>query len=164
VPAPPSGPSDVAVRLRLRDDPGPVGRIAQSISVLVGGSAQPFSLADLSDTTSDPDTAAWANMPASGMAVDPERGRIAFAAAPAGPVEVSFWYPAVGLLGGGAYSRVGGFDPALTPLVEIGAGATLAATLAASGFPGRGAVEIASNARLAAAASSKSGQRTGIGR
>ena len=150
-PNPPSAPGDLPTRLRLRDDPA---AIAASVSVSVGGVVQPFSVCNLADTGPDPATSPWAHMPATGLAVDPERGRIAFAAAPAGAVKVAFWQPSVGVLGGGAYPRGAGFDAALKPLLEVGDAApfaTLAAALAAPSFAGKGTVEVAANARLPAA-------------
>lgn len=150
-PNPPSAPGDLPTRLRLRGDPA---TIAASVTVSVGGVPQQFSVCNLADTGPDPATSPWAHMPATGISIDPERGRIAFAAAPAGAVKVAFWQPSVGILGGGGYARAAGFDTALKPLLEVGDAApfrTLAAALAAPGFTGKGAIELASNGRLAAA-------------
>jgi hypothetical protein len=153
-PSQPGTADQVATLLRRRGDPGAAGAIARSVAVLVGGVAQAFAVCDLSDTGPDPATSPWAHMPTSGLAVDPQRGRIAFAGPPAGAVQVSFWYPSVGLLGGGAYPRAAGFDVALRPRLTVGAAApyaTLAAALTAPGFAGAGAIEVAGNARHAAA-------------
>jgi hypothetical protein len=150
-PNPPSLPTALPTRLRLRTPPG---TIAASVTVSVGGTPQPFSVCNLADTGPNPAISAWAHMPDTGITIDPERGRIAFAAAPAGPVKVTFWQPSAGLLGGGAYPREAGFDTALRPLLEVGDGAafpTIAAALASPGFHGTGAIEVASNGRLAAA-------------
>jgi hypothetical protein len=82
--------------------------------------------------------------------VDPERGRIFFASTPSAPVKISFWYPSVGVLGGGAYPRGSGFDTVLTPIYAVAPGTatpTIAAAMAAPGFAGTGVIEVAGNLR-----------------
>lgn len=100
---------------------------------------------DLSDDPANP--GAWANPPSSGVAIDPELGRLAFAAdVPASsPVGVTWCYGSAGDIGGGEYDRsttvVG---PATVPVpgtrTQIGP--------ALADVAGHGIVEIAVNGRF----------------
>ena len=137
----------VPTRLRIRGGPAMAARIARSVQVTVGGVPTAFTVCDLSDAAGG-----WANMPAAGVSLDPERGRIAFAAPPAGPVRVSYAYGAPGLLGGGPYERQGGFNLALAPLARVPADHPDLPSALGSG-PAQGAVEVAGNGRYAAPAS-----------
>ena len=132
-------------RLRVRGGPDMAARTARAVQVTVGGAATPFNVCNLADGAG----AAWAHAPARGVALDPERGRIAFAAPPAAPVRVSYAYGAPGLLGGGPYERAKNFDLALQPLVRVPAdGPDLLSALGTQ--PAHGAIEVAGNGRYAA--------------
>lgn len=74
--------------------------------------------ADLSDL--DAAGTQWAHVPAAGaVLIDPERGRIAFAAPPAKPLRVAFQHGSAADLGGGEYERLATFDLDLKPVVEV---------------------------------------------
>jgi hypothetical protein len=108
---------------------------------------------NLSDDPANP--GAWVHMPAAGdpVAIDPERGRIAF---PAGPpptgVRGSFHTAFSAEIGGGEYERAATFDEKLasdplTPMVAVPDDqATIAAALAALGAAS-GIVEVTGNGR-----------------
>ena len=152
MPAPVAGQPNtamaVATMLRRRGDSSPGSAIARSVSITVAGAPVAFAIGCLADAS----PTSWAHMPASGVILDPELGRIAFAAAPAGAVQVSYWYASLGLLGGGAYPRSAAFA-AGTPL-EVGAAAayaTLAQALAALPATGGAIIEVAGNGWAAAA-------------
>ncbi|MCR0982762.1 hypothetical protein [Roseomonas populi] len=139
-----SGPDEVASPLRLRG-PAAEARAARSVRIEVGGVVQPFHLCDLSDTGGA--TPGWANMPSEGVALDPERGRIAFAAPPAGPVRVTHALAWPGLLGGGPYPR----EEEAAATIRVPAGAPdLTAALGAG--PAQGVIEVAGSLRHAAPA------------
>lgn len=151
-----SGPGNVARALTRRETAGlTLEALADAFRIAVGGAAvdpATIRICCLADTGPDPTTSPWANMPGTGVAVDPELGRIAFAqAVPAGQaVTVDYAYAGVGLLGGGPYGRGSGFDTTL-PVIHVSADApSLAAALPAAGA--QGAVEVAGNARIEAAA------------
>lgn len=140
-------PDSLPTALRVRGGADMAARIARSVQVTVAGVPAVLRVCDLSDAPGG----GWANMPAAGMALDPERGRIAFAAPPAGPVRVSYAYGSPGLLGGGPYARAATFDVSLTPLVRVPADAPdLAAALGLG--PAHGAIEVSGNGRFAAPA------------
>ena len=61
--------------------------------------------------------AGWVHAPVSDVAIDPERGRIAFPSADPAPAEVvvSFHYGTPFFIGGGSYERADSLDAGLTP-------------------------------------------------
>lgn len=91
-----------------------------NLSLFIGGLPANVQLlaADLSDL--DAAGTRWAHVPAAGtVLIDPERGRMAFAEAPARPLRVSFHHGSAADLGGGEYERMATFDLDLTPVVEV---------------------------------------------
>jgi hypothetical protein len=84
----------------------------RSLLISAGGALKPVTAiraCDLSDAGTG-----WAHAAAAGKtAVDPELGRIAFDAAPATPVTVSYVYGFGGDLGGGPYDRRASVEPVL---------------------------------------------------
>ncbi len=63
---------------------------------------------------------AWAHTPPAGsVAIDPELGRIAFAANQDSPPLVTFHYGCSGALGGGEYSRAATFSVGLEPVAPV---------------------------------------------
>ncbi len=150
-----------AMRDRLSDYYGP----GASVAVSVGGETVPIervSVCDLSDLSDDPETSAWAHMPADttaadpprlDVAIDPELGRLAFSRdvdSAATPVRASFRYGFGADLGGGEYTRAASLAVDLRPLAVVPGGQPdMAAALAAIG--GTGAVEIGDSGRYAAA-------------
>lgn len=89
----------------------------------------------------------WAHVPDSGVAIDPELGRLAlgtsFGSDP--DVEVTYHDLFSEDMGGGDYERGHSFEPDLTPSVSIHAGQTIQAGL--DGLPGHGVLEIEDNGR-----------------
>ena len=74
--------------------------------------------ADLSDL--DAAGTQWAHVPAAGsVLIDPQRGRIAFAAAPSRPLAVWFHRATEADLGGGEYERLSTLSLGLQPVVEV---------------------------------------------
>ena len=71
--------------------------------------------------------AGWAHDPVTGVAIDPERGRIAFPSADPAPAEVvvSFHYGTPFSVGGGGYERAGSLDAGLTPEIPAAQGDVL---------------------------------------
>lgn len=113
-------------------------------------------LGDVSDAGGA--VAGWAHTPLPAgvaVAVDPERGRVAFADEQASPPLVSFHYGFAADVGGGEYSRVNSIDAGLLPLARVagafvegaaGAHATVQSALGALGA-GDGAVEVIDGGR-----------------
>ena len=89
------------------------------------------------------DGAGWAHDPASGIAIDPERGRIAFPSAGPAPTEVvvSFNYGTPFFVGGGTYERADSLDAGLIPVAPAAQGDALQPLI--DGVAGGGTVEIA---------------------
>lgn len=117
-PAGPTRPADVPqplTRLTLHHDlPEYYGDAdgPRSVQISTAGIAQPAGViraCNLSDAA-----AGWAHeAPAGTIAIDPELGRIAFDAAPAGEVTATYAYGFGGDLGGGPYDRRGSLDEVL---------------------------------------------------
>lgn len=105
-------------------------------------------------TGADPETSDWANMPASGLAIDPELGRLAFAADQGADVvvRVSFLSGGNGRIGGGPYARSATMGADAMPLRVPAATPTLGAALADPDFPGEGVVELGGDDRVTGAA------------
>ena len=140
----PNGPDAVATPLRRRDPYGAGTAAARSIAVYVGGTAVPFALGCLADVAPGP-SPMWGGMPGSGVVVDPELGRLAFAVAPAGAVTADFYFGAVGVLGGGPYPRGAPFNAAAQPVFVPVAQPSPAAAIAAASAATLTAVEVAGN-------------------
>jgi hypothetical protein len=98
------------------------------------------SLEDSSATT-------WEHVPDSGIAVDPQLGRLALGSSyGADPrVEVTYHYTFSEDMGGGDYERATSFEEDLSPKVTVHTGQTLQSGINA--LPGHGVVEITDNGR-----------------
>lgn len=152
-PLPPTGRlpgrDDVPRRLDRRTAAQSPETLARAVSVAVGGAAvSPLVIADLSDLAGD----LWANLPDDGAALDPELGRLAFAAPPSGEVQVSFAQAGPGLLGGGPWRRAHDDDGAATldPILVPSAVATLDAALALIADRPRAVIELVGDRRFTA--------------
>lgn len=97
----------------------------RDISIIVDGI--PVPVADISSCNLADDGPGWAHDPASGVSIDPERGRIAFPSAAAAPNEVivSYQYGFPHFIGGGSYERADSLDAGLEPESNVGAGDSL---------------------------------------
>lgn len=90
------------------------------LSMFIGG--LPAGTVLLSADLSDLDAAGtkWAHVPAAGnVLIDPQRGRIAFAVAPAKPLQVGFHRASEADIGGGEYERLSTLSLGLRPVVEV---------------------------------------------
>jgi hypothetical protein len=108
----------------------------------------------LADTGPDPATSPWANLPTSGIAIDPELGRLAFSADQDSDVaiRVSFLTGGNGRIGGGPYARAATLDADAMPLRIPADAPDLGAALADPDFPGEGVVEWVGDDRAMGAA------------
>jgi len=96
--------------------------VSKSVAIHQAGQLVPLNqihICDLSDTGSGQ----WANMPASGVSIDPELGRIAFSSdvdVQTTPLQTKFYYGFCAPLGGGSYDRLASLashsPPILVPL------------------------------------------------
>jgi len=89
----------------------------------------------------------WAHLPDSGVAIDPELGRLALGASFGSDpeVEVTYHYVFSEDMGGGDYERASSFEQDLIPKVSIHSGQTIQAGLGL--LPGGGVLEIQDNGR-----------------
>jgi hypothetical protein len=96
------------------------GFYGQDLSMFIAGLPAGTELlsADLSDL--DAGGTKWAHVPATGsVLIDPQRGRIAFAAAPPKPLQVWFHRASASDIGGGEYERLSTLSLGLQPVVEV---------------------------------------------
>lgn len=138
------------------DVPDPLGRrflaahldrlYPRSLSLVVDGTALSSGDVDVCDLSDD--GAAWAHAPADRVAIDPERGRIAFpsGAPPPATVLVDLHYGFPFDLGGGPYERAASFAEALAPVAIVAPGEALQPALSAAAAGG--VVEIAGSGRF----------------
>lgn len=125
------------------------GFYGQDLSMFIAGLPAGTELlsADLSDL--DAGGTKWAHVPVAGSAlIDPQRGRIAFAAAPPKPLQVWFHRASASDIGGGEYERLSTLSLGLQPVVEVPSASgsvQTALTAVASG----GAVQFPSSATWA---------------
>lgn len=89
----------------------------------------------------------WTHLPADGVAVDPELGRIAFPSPPGKAVLVTFHRGFSADLGGGEYERASSFSPGLVPVVGVTQPEPIQAAL--DTVTAGGAVEISDSGRHA---------------
>jgi hypothetical protein len=120
--------------------------VDKSLSVRVNGAD--IAIADIHVCALDDHApTGWAHLPDSGVAIDPDTGRLAlglsFGSDP--DVVVTYHHLFSDDMGGGDYERSDSFEPDLTPLVTVHAGQTIQAGLDA--LPGHGTVEIEDNGR-----------------
>ncbi len=147
--------------------PAPLGRrrLAAALAALYGDTlliqrgVTPVPVAELrvcclEDTGPDPATSPWANMPAAGVAIDPELGRLAFATdIPGGEVvRVTFLTAGNDRIGGGPYGRAATLEAGAAPLRIPADAPSLGAALADPDFPGEGIVELVGDERTDGAA------------
>ena len=117
----------------------------RDLSLTVDGAEVP--VADISVCNLADDGPGWAHDPASGVTIDPERGRIAFpsAADPPESVVVTYHYGAPFFVGGGTYERARSLDASLEPRIEVAEGDPLQPEI--DSVAGGGVVEITDSGR-----------------
>lgn len=127
--------ADIALRSTPFDVPEPISILAlrdnldqfypRDISVEVNG--VPVPSVDIQACYLADNGANWDHDPALGVAIDPERGRIAFPSSAPAPdrVVVSFHYGTPFTIGGGSYERAASLDAGLAPELTVAEGDSL---------------------------------------